>query len=916
MIFSAYLRRLGALYLRPNDNSNHNLSLLYRFMRFSLFVVFLSLISMQMLWATSSDGQNIGNTYVTLGLDHESLETAIKKIEHQTPFRFYYRKADIKALNNLAMASATGSVEQALQQLLSNTNLSFRQIDENILIEKQAQQISYEVKGRVLSSSRQPVDYATVMLRKIDSGSPLQQTLTDSGGLYKFNIREKGDYLVIVSAVGMDSLSVSFNLSSQRVITLTDLILPVKTTTLQAVTVIGTMAAHRGLIEQKIDRLVYNVKNSAASQGMSGLDVLRTAPMVMTQDNEISIVGKSGVSVMVNDRMINLSGSELTNYLQSLRSDDIEKIEIITTPPSKYDAQGNSGIINIILKKNPNFGWSGSLNASYERSKQNGGSSGATLNFNSEKLSSSLKLRQYSNGYNPIGTRDLLTENQNMYTNEQRKDRTYGLGLNFSVDYKVSNKSNIGAIYDFEKSNYNIDSYNGSRYESHSIVDSVLNTASKQRWKTPTHTVNLYYDLKLDTSGKKVSFTGNYLGNRPDKGNDFSTLNSATNVDYIVRNNSILNYKVYSGQVDITLPYKWSNIETGLKYTKFDNNSDVSYYNYVNQDYVIDPANSNVFNYDEKNYAGYISLNRDFNSRWSAKAGLRYEYTDLEGRTPGNETDIIKNNYGKLFPSAYISYKPNNNHVFSLNYSKRINRPNFQSLNPFRWYTNPFTYYTGTPSLQPSFNDNIEISYSFKSKFNASIYNQYTSGGYNSVARFSDGIYSSVTLNSFNQNRTGLNISYYNTFLKKWELSVNANGSFTRVDPTIPELQKLEVYSLRYSFYNTIAINGNRTYFLLLNFWHSLPFSYGNTYLHDQLSFSPGVKVSLFKNSLQGNLILSDAFKTIKNTGYVAYAGYQENFTQYNDYRRITLSLTHSFGNKKVKGNNKKVKFEDSERAH
>ena len=350
-------------------------------------------------------------------------------------------------------------------------------------------------------------------------------------------------------------------------------------------------------------------------------------------------------------------------------------------------------------------------------------------------------------------------------------------------------------------------------YKRLTVTDSVLHTNQNQIWKTPTHTLNAYYDIKLDSLGKKLSFVGNYLSNIPDKVNDFNTINGTTNNKDVVRNSSKMNYAIYSGQIDLMLPYKWANIEAGAKYTLFDNASNVGYYNLIGADYIIDPNNSNIFNYKEHNYASYFSIQKDFNEKWSAKAGLRYEYTSLLGESPANTNSKVSNSYGKLFPTAYVSFKPNSHHALSLSYSRRINRPDFQSLNPFRWYTNPYIYFTGTPTLKPSYNDNIEFAYTYNNKLTIGLYNQYTTDDVSNIARLENGIYSNVFENSFNQNTTGLRLNYYETFFKVWEMSLSANGTYTLTTPTIPEVERLKMYSFSYSIDNTIALDKDKTWF-------------------------------------------------------------------------------------------------------
>ncbi len=766
------------------------------------------------------------------------------------------------------------------------------------------------ISGKISFKDGKNISYAEIIATK---NEVRQTTISDENGNFSLKLSENGSYLLNILQDGNNvynkTIVVDEDIYKNFIIDNLNL---GKEVSIQEI----TLVAKKKLIEQKVDRLVFNVENSIASQGMSGLDALRNTPLVRVQNDNVSIVGKGGVSIMVNDRMLNLSGSELTNYLQSLRSEDIARIEVITTPPSKYEAQGNSGIINIVLKKNPNLGFSGTVSGAYQRNSYDGFRTGATLNYQSKKISTSIKVRQYDYSYKLEGTRNLLGLNNSIYTSETRKDQAKAVGINFSLDYKINNKHNIGFIYDYNNSRYNISANGTSLYKHQIVIDSTLYTNQRQTWKTPTHTLNTYYDIKLDSLGKKLSFTGNFLSNNPDKENDFNTVNNISANEDVVRNNSKMNYSIYSGQADLILPYKWATIETGAKYTLFDNNSNVGYYNLTELGYIINPDNSNIFNYKENNFSTYISLQKDFNEKWSAKAGLRYEYTSLEGQTQGIGAATVSNKYGKLFPTAYVSFKPNDDHTFSLNYSKRINRPDFQSLNPFRWYTNTYMYYTGTPTLKPSFNDNVEFSYSYKGKLTIGLYNQYSQDNTSSIARLEGGIYSNVIENGYNQNRTGLNIGFYNTFFKIWETSISLNGSYTRTAPITYELEKLKVYSLFYSINNTMALNKNKTYFMLVNFSHSLPFTYANMKLEDQIDFSPGIKASFFEKNLNLSVVVSDLFKTLKNNGYSYNGGYKSEFKQYNDYRRFTLSASYSFGNKKIKGANKNVKFDEQNRAN
>ncbi len=395
---------------------------------------------------------------------------------------------------------------------------------------------------------------------------------------------------------------------------------------IKAVTVTGK----KKLIERKVDRLVFNVENSIFSSGADLAQVLSGTPMLSVSENSISIVGKSGVAVMVNDKMLNISGTDLINYLRSLRSDDVAKVEIITTPPAKYEAQGNSGILNIVMKKNAKLGWSGILSTSYIQTTYVGNANNLTLNYNSNKITTSLRLRQYDRPSKAVELIDIIGTNS-ILSADTRKDKFKGIGANFSFDYRLGPKSNAGVIYDISNSHSDMDIFNRSIYNTNNIHDSLLTTTSDHRKPILTHSLNAYYDYKIDSIGKRLSIAGNYFSNSPDADVHFQTLSDINSNIQRIRNASNLHYQIISGQGDLYLPFKWGTVETGLKFTHFMNDSNVKYFSADNTfDYILDQSRSNVFEYRENNAAAYVSISKNLGKKWSAKAGLRYEYSTID----------------------------------------------------------------------------------------------------------------------------------------------------------------------------------------------------------------------------------------------------------------------------------------------
>jgi outer membrane receptor protein involved in Fe transport len=764
-----------------------------------------------------------------------------------------------------------------------------------------------KLSGKVVNHENIPIDLAEVLLINEDSIAQKSE-LTNSKGEFVLAIA-KGNYLLQIRQFGKKLYSSKINLTQE--LDLGNIKISPKNEVLAEVVVQGK----KKLIERKVDRLVFNVENSIASQGLSGTDVLRNTPMLRVDDKEgISIIGKSGVSIMVNNKMIHLTGIELTNYLQTLKSDNISKIEVITTPPARYEAQGNSGIVNIILKKNINNGWSGKLSSTTQKNTLFNSQNDLNINYQSPKLNFTVNGYKYKSGFAPVGTRDVLsTTGENIHTTENRIDNTSADGFDITSEYKINDKSDVSMMFELYQSNYNMDSKNTSIYDVNNIASYKLDTNSKKRWKTPSLTFDLFYDIKLDTLGKKLSLSGNVQESNAERNDAFLTVNNTSPTVKDVLTISNMDYDIYSGQFDFTLPYKWSMIETGGKIYLMKNKSSLLYNDRKSEiEYINDFTKSNAFDYNEYNYALYFSAEKEINEKWSAKAGLRYEWTKSNGLSK-NSADFNKN-YGYLFPTAYLSYNPNTNHNFSINFSTRINRPNLYDMNPSRWYSNPDMYFEGNIDLQPSISYNYEFTYVFKNKLNFSLYHQYSVNEITAVAKLDGNIYSNTKINAFNKNNTGLTTTYYNTFFTRWELSINTNIFYNNAKPIIPELIGMKQYSMTYNINNTVNINKSKTLSGSLNFFHNLPNIYGTTYLKNMYGLSAGMRLFLLEKSLKINLTLSDIFKTIKSDGYTKYNGYTEYLTQYNDYRKVSFACSYSFGDKKIKKVTQSKDFEENNR--
>lgn len=766
------------------------------------------------------------------------------------------------------------------------------------------------IEGIITDKESKPAAETEVLVTKDNEKF---SAITDEKGAFKIALKKNGNYLleIIKDGIKTDSEKISITGNLKKDIQLKE----VPPTTEQKIEGV-TVTVKKKLFERKVDRLVFNVESSVASQGIDVVEALAKTPMVRATDDAITIAGKSNVAIMVNDRLLNLSGQELINYLKTLRSDDVAKIEVITTPPAKYEAEGKSGLINIILKKNTNLGWNGSIQTSggyYYGRPTVSTRSGASFNYQGDKLSLTANLSAGDNYWENKNYNYLTgTTNSNYWNTDTKNSNNYKYkGGNLKGEYKINDKNLIGFNYNYSFSN---PLEKAENYTSIFNENGKLNlfSDSKNKNHRNVHNTNAFYDIKLDTSGSKLSLSANVLINNSDAKNFYNTVTDNTVSTFT---NPISKYKIYSGQADLEKSFKKIKTESGLKYTSIRNNSDFNFFNIEEGQFIINKDRTNTFNYREQNYAAYISTSFKISDKWDAKAGLRYEYTTLEGISL-NDNSSAKINYGKFFPTAYLSYKANENNTFSLNYSRRITRPYFGNLNPFKYYTSEFEYKTGNPYLLPSFSDNFEFGYVLKNNFNVTLYYNYNKDNWDRIQMVQGNLKYNIVKNFYNEDQAGINISYNYNKLKWLESNLFVNGFYAKSKSYLPEaVAAAGGFGGNLNFDNNFFLNKEKTLTLMLGLWSSLPNRDGNTDYYGNSSVYTGLKLNLMQKNLMINLYLNDVLNTNRDKGIEYYPDYNVEYYSKGITRNVYLSVTYKFGNNNVKGATKQVKFEESNRA-
>lgn len=764
------------------------------------------------------------------------------------------------------------------------------------------------IQGKITDQNKKPVSDSEIILTKNEKKA---SALTDEKGNYQIALPETGVFIVEIVRDGEKIYNTEIQINGDTTKDIEIKLLEISEAKVEGIVLSG----RKKLVERKVDRLVFNIENSVASQGIDAVEALGKTPMVRTTDDAISIAGKSNVAIMINDRLLNISGDELINYLKTIRSDDIAKIEVITTPPAKYEAEGKSGLINIILKKNTSLGWNASIQTSgtYFWGRPTVSTrNGASFNYQGKKLSVSANLSQGDNFWemksytHNSGTGTLWNTDTNGRNNYRYK------GGNVKSEYKINEHNLIGFNYNYSYSNPIDKSSSITEIRNEEGDRKILSDINNQNHRK-VHNATLFYELKIDTLGSKLSLSANLMDSRSNAENYNNT--NVTSIISSTYANPINQYKIYSGQADLEKNFEKLKTEAGLKYTKIQNNSDFNFFDINNGIKEIDLSNSNTFLYNEANYAAYLSANYKISEKWDAKIGLRYEHTTMEGiSSTANLTS--KREYGKFFPTAYLSYKPNDNHSFSLNYSRRISRPYFGALNPFRYYSSDFEYSTGNPYLLPSFTDNLELSYVLKNNFTTTLYYNYNKDNWDRIQRIEGNTKYSITMNFYNENQAGISMNYNFNKLKWLESNFFATAYYSESKSYVADAVDVAGAGANFNFDNNFFLKKDKTFSLLLGMWANLPNRSGNTDFDMNCSVYTGMKWSLMQKNLLINLYVNDIFNTNESKGTEYYKDFSSLYSYKGVTRNAYLSITYKFGNNNVQGATKQVKFEEQNRAN
>lgn len=760
-----------------------------------------------------------------------------------------------------------------------------------------------EITGSILEKkSQKPLEFAEVILLK-NEASIITGVVTDAKGVFILSAKQ-GEYTLQVTYVG-------------QVLYTKNIIVAKKSIHLGTIEVVNAqeldevvIAAKKKLIERKIDRLVFNVENSSKASEGDALEVLRVTPGVRVQNDKITMIGKSNLQVMINDKIVQLSDEDLANFLKSIASEDIKNIEVITTPPAKYEASGNSGLVNITLKQAKKDSWNAQLKSSYRQRTYATGSVGGSFNFNKDKLSIATSFN-YSDGtyyqeqddyaYFPDGL---------WYTSSPINADIKRLNGRIDINYQITPKWAMGGQYLYNKTNFDVTDAPYTPvfdYDTNEIIRS-LQSDGTMDLNPEIHSINYNNEIALDTLGRKITLNLDYFTyNNPDT----KTYNGVSIIqnpfsEQFYRGTNTNNQDVtnVSAKLDIEFPLDWIDLDFGGKISNSKSLNDIVFFNsgLVDNPVTSLPISQNDFDYKEDIQAVYLSANKKINDKWNTQVGLRMEATKTNS-TSNNLNFSVKNNYTKLFPTFYLSYDATEKSNFSFNYSKRIQRPSFSELNPNIYFSNPFQSIEGNAFLQPAFIDNLELTNTYKN-FVTKLYFSYEDNLFSQVplADATTNIIRFTNENFINTNRIGLSENYTFDKISWWSSNNSLDINYSKSEFNLEEEQEdQEGVNATISTYNDFNLNADKTLLMGVNFWYSFPGVNGIFDTKEASSFSLSLQYLLLNKDLNISLRGNDLFKSSAERNESRVNGVLQTARYYYDSRSFQFSVSYKFGNKDIK---------------
>ncbi|HEY6062299.1 MAG TPA: TonB-dependent receptor [Chitinophagaceae bacterium] len=760
------------------------------------------------------------------------------------------------------------------------------------------------------------MEKTTVSLLRAKDSSVVKLAVTGVDGRFSFQ-SGTGKFLVSVSHIGYKPhysgiVDVSGNVEIPAIQ------MDKAATNLQGVSV----SAVKPMVEVKADKTILNVEGTINATGNDALELLRKSPGVLVdKDDNLSLAGKNGVQVYIDGKPTPLSGADLAAYLKSLQSAQIEAIEIITNPSAKYDAAGNAGIINIRLKKNKSFGTNGSVSAGYNIGVYPKFNGGLSLNHRNKSINIFGNYNyNISKNYNDFRLyREQLDTIFDQHTIMTPKNNSHG--FKGGLDYFINNKNTIGVLINgnISDSKFSSDSRTPIVYKPTGVTDRLLVANNRNNQERNNVNFNLNYRY-ADTSGHELNLDADYglfriKTNQLQPNYYYNSTQTTLLSQTIYRFISPTDINIYTLKGDYEQNFRKGKLGVGFKTSIIKTENNFGRYNVqqvspeVKQ---LDIPRSNQFNYSENINAAYLNYNKQFKGMM-IQAGLRVENTNSTGDSYGLNADGTVNTSSKLsferkytdvFPSAAISFNKKPMNQWGISYSRRIDRPAYQDLNPFEFKLDEYTFMKGNTGLRPQYTNIVSLTNTYKYKLTTKLSYSHVADVFTQLVDTAEKSKSFITKkNLATQDVLNLNISYPYMH-KAYSAFVNFSGNYSHYKADFGggnRVIDLNVYSFNIYMQHSLKI-GKKGWTAETSGWFNSPAIWGGTFKSKSIwTVDGGMQKTLFKG--KGNLKVSvtDIFYSLRFKGTSNFAGQLTIASGHGESRQLRTSFTWRFGSNQVK---------------
>jgi DNA-binding Lrp family transcriptional regulator len=779
---------------------------------------------------------------------------------------------------------------------------------------------SYGLSGKVRDQKNEAIPFASVFLLRSSDSVLVKGSSADDYGSFEITNVPKGLYILQASYIGWTSNSIVLDISMD--VKIGAVIIAQESEALDEVVV----TANRPQVERKVDRLVFTVENTVLSQS-SSWDILRQTPGVIAMQDELQIRSQP-TTIYINDRKVQLSPEEVRNLLENYQGENIKAIEVISNPPARYEAEGGA-VLNIITSKNISLGYKGNINTTYTQgvfSKYNFGTSHfyktKKLNLNISYAFAPRKdfkdVRAETNFIDDTGVYSRWITDFDIIS----RLRTHVAGV--VLDYQFDDRNELNITSNVQLSPYR--KYDNQQTTAMlnrtNAVDSTFTTASPENEVKNNISGDITYKHTFKENGALLvngHFTKFDLSRTQSVNSDYFNPDGSFIRDFNFMTDANQDIEIATAQVDYSGLLGATNIEAGAKGSFINSKSTLDYFS-ANNGLVLDPTLSDNFLYDENVYAAYTSFSHDW-EKWSVKGGLRAEHTESTG-TSLALASINSLEYFELFPSFYLLHNRNEHHSFSFDYSRKLERPRYQDLNPFRTFINENNFEQGNPELSPNFSNNFNLNYTLNQEFFFDVYYR-DNGNYISRLSFQDNenlIIRDVTQNVLESTSYGFDFNYGKSITNNWY--VYSYVSIFHEDETFLALEsgnvavKNEFDGIYADITNYLTLSKDGTFKGELGITYLSGFLQGSFIQAETTNLTFGVRKSFWNKRALLSLTVNDALGKANGRNTSKYLNQDNNFLLVPETQNVRFGFTYNFGNFRLDDNDREIDKKERDRLN